>query len=179
MAIIISGVGHLHQHIMTLQRDPENYRPTRCPPCGMSGLHCHGFYVRKANRRAVEFETDEMIAIPRFRCPHCCVTCSSLPEVIPPRRHYLWCWQQLVLTLLLGGMSLNAVAKQVRPSRKTIKRWFDRLKSRFAPDTAALRNRFAELGRSNGFTECWQTCLAKISLASAMFHIHDSGTSIP
>lgn len=179
MAIIISGVGHLRQHIMTLQRSPEDYRPQRCPPCGMSGLHNHGFYIRKANRRSVEFETEEMIVIPRFRCPHCCVTCSSLPEVIPPRRHYLWCWQQRVLLQWLGGMSLNAIAKQLKPSRKTIKRWLDRLKSQFMLDTSALRSRFAELGRTNGFSEFWQTCLKQMSLASAMFHIHDSGTFIP
>lgn len=179
MTVIISGIISLCQHLNRQQLTPEDYRPERCSPCGMSGLHCHGFYVRKANRRAVEFETDEMIAIPRFRCPHCYVTCSSLPEAIPPRRHYLWCWQQLVLVSLLGGMSLNAVAKQVRPSRKTIKRWFDRFKSRFALDAAALRNRFAELGRCDGFSELWQTGLTQMSLSSAMYHIHDSGTSIP
>jgi transposase-like protein len=177
--VIISGISSLCQHLNRQQLTPEDYRPARCPPCGMSGLHCHGSYTRKANRRSVELETDEPIIIPRFRCPHCCATCSSLPEAIPPRRHYLWCWQQLVLLQWLGGMSLNAIAKQFTPSRKTIKRWLDLLRARFALDTSALCNRFAELGRFDGFSEFWQTCLKQMSLASAMLHIHELGTSIP
>lgn len=177
--MIIPGIASLCQHLLCLRTTPEDYRPVRCMPCGMSGLHCHGSYIRKSNRRSVEFETDEPIAVPRFRCPHCHATCSCLPEVIPPRRHYLWCWSQLVLVKWLNGMSLNAIAAQIRASRKTIKRWLDTLKARFALDASILRSRFPELGRADGFVQFWQACLAKMSLASAMVYIHNSGTSIP
>lgn len=179
MNVIISGILTLCQHLTRILSTPEDYRPARCPHCGMSGLHCHGVYIRKTNRRGVEFETDEPIAIPRFRCPHCHATCSSLPQVIPPQRHYLWCWQQLVLLKWLNGMSLNAIAKQARPSRKTIKRWLERFKSQFLLHATTLRSCFAELGRTDGFSEFWQTSLTQMALASAMFHIHDSGTCIP
>lgn len=179
LTLIISGIFNLCQYLFTLQLTPEDYRPTRCPCCGMAGLHGHGSYTRKANRRGVVFETDQPIVIPRFICPHCRTTCSCLPEAIPPRRHYLWCWQQLVLQHWLAGMSLNAIAKRVRPDRKTIKRWLDQLEARFALDASALRNRFAELGRSDGFKALWRACLAKIPLSTAMYHIHNSGMDIP
>jgi hypothetical protein len=116
---------------------------------------------------------------PGFSAPAVVKPVQASLRLFPPKRRYLWALQEVILLQLLGGASLNAVAKQVRPSRKTIKRWFDRLKSRFALDAAALRNRFAELGRCDGVSEFWQTCLTKMSLASAMFHIHDSGTFIP
>lgn len=177
--MIISGILTLCQHLTRTLSTPEDYRPARCPPCGMSGLHCHGVYIRKANRRGVAFETDEPIAVPRFRCPHCHATCSCLPEVIPPRRHYLWCWQQLVMLKWLGGMPLNAIAAQVRPSRKTIKRWLDRFNAQFLLHATILRSRFAEFGRTNGFSEFWRMSLMQIPLSSAMLHIYDAGTSIP
>jgi hypothetical protein len=179
MPNILPNIMTLTQHLFQLKIQSEDYRPQCCEKCGKNKLWCHGFYTRKSNRRSIEFETDDPIMIPRFLCPACQTTCSTLPEVIPPRRHYLWALQQAILLQLLGGASLDEVAKQWPPSLNTIRRWWQQLKSQFTMDESCLRSRFAELGRSPGFTSFWSSCLAKMDLSSAMYHLSTMGRAVP
>ena len=84
MARIVSGIATLHQHRETLRHDPELYRPSACPHCGLGGLWAHGFYPRKADR--TPRSTENPVLIPRFLCRGCHRTCSRLPACIAPRR---------------------------------------------------------------------------------------------
>lgn len=179
MSNILPEIMTLLQHIFQLNAHPEDYRPQGCEICGKNKLWCHGSYTRKSNHRSLKFETDEPIMIPRFICPSCQTTCSTLPEVIPPRRHYLWALQQVVLLQLLGGISLNQVARQWPPSLNTIRRWWQHFKDRATMDESYLRSRFAELGRASDFTSFWSSCLAKMALSSAMCHLNAMGRSVP
>jgi len=179
LAIILPNIMTLTQHIFQLSIQPEKYRPPCCQACGKNKLWNHGTYTRKSNRRSLKFETDDPIMIPRFICPACQTTCSTLPEVIPPHRHYLWALQQAILLQLLNGVSLNQVAREWSPSLNTIRRWWQQLKDQFTIDESFLRSRFAELGRFPGFTSFWSNCLAKMALSSAMYHLNTMGRSVP
>ncbi len=176
---ILAGILSLAQHVQHSQSYPEDYKPDRCPHCGLAGLWCHGTYLRQANRRGLEFGLDEPILIPRFLCRACHQTCSCLPEAIPPRRWYLWDLQQKVLLLILNACSLNHVATLVRPSRQTLKRWWQHLRSRFDVHSATLRHRDAELGRWIDLESFWHHCLQQMPLSRAMFYLHNDGVSIP
>lgn len=176
---ILAGIESLVQHIHHLQTQPEDYRPECCPHCGKHGLWSHGSYTRQSDRRALERSTEAPILIPRFFCPACNLTCSCLPEAIPPRRWYLWDVQQSALFLLITSTSLNRVSTMLRPSRQTIKRWWHSLQARFAVDAAALRSRFAELGRFIDLDDFWLNCLKRMSLSRAMLYLHQAGVSIP
>lgn len=177
--VILAGIRSLVQHVNQLQTQPDSYRPSRCPHCGKAGLWRHGSYQRQANRRGLAVTTDAPILIPRFLCRHCGVTCSCLPEAIPPRRWYLWEVQQLAVLLLLDSTSLNRVAQRLAPGRQTIKRWWQRLRSRFWADAAALRSRFAELGRYPHFESFWSNSLKQMPLSAAMCYLHHRGIAIP
>ncbi len=179
MAVILAGITSLVQHVHHLKTQPEDYRPARCPHCGVGGLWHHGGYTRKANRRCLRRETDEPIVIPRFRCLPCRKTCSCLPEVIPPRRHYLWDIQQLALLLAVTGVSLNQVARWFRPSRHSLRRWWRRCQSCFSLQAFHLRSCFPTLGRSVGIRDFWLNCLSQMSLSQAMFQLHRCGVVVP
>ena len=98
MTIILPNIFSLLQHIETLRKEPESYRPKRCPGCRHTTIWCHGCYTRKAD----ENDTLNPVPIPRFYCPECDSTCSVLPECIPPRSWYLW----KVVSFCIGILSL-------------------------------------------------------------------------
>lgn len=179
MANILADIMTLAQHVFYLKIQPEDYRPQCCPSCGKSKVWAHGYYIRKTKQPTTEAETDEDIMIPRFICPSCNTTCSTLPEAIPPHRHYLWAIQQAILLQLLSGASLCSVAEQWPPSLNTIRRWWKQLKAQFTLDADCLRSRFVELGRAVGFNAFWSSCLAKMDLSSAMFHLNIMGRAVP
>ena len=179
MLNILPDITTLLQHVFQLSVHSEDYRPQHCENCGKNKLWCHGSYTRKSNRRSLEFETDEPIIIPRFICPSCQTTCATLPQAIPPHRHYLWDLQQAILLQLLSGTSLNEVARQWPPSLNTIRGWWQHLKDQFTMDESYLRSRFSELGRTPGFTSFWSSCLAKMELSSAMYHLNTMGRAVP
>jgi transposase-like protein len=167
------------QHVRHLKTQSEDYRPKRCPHCGVAGLWCHGFYTRKANRRSLNRDTDEPILIPRFRCQPCHKTCSCLPEVIPPRRHYLWDIQQLALWLSVQNVSLNLTAQYLSPSRHTLRRWWQRCQSRFSLQAFHLRSSFSTLGRSIDIEGFWLNCLQQMTLSQAMLHLYRCEVIVP
>jgi len=181
MTVIVAGIQTLVQHVHHLQVQPESYRPKRCVWCGLEGLWAHGCYVRKANGRGLARETDSDILIPRYRCPHagCGRTCSVLPAVIPPRRHYLWEVQQVAVLLLASGISLNKTARLLAPSRATVRRWWQQFQHCFRQHAAVLRSRFPELGRHRGPRGFWQACLRAMDLSAAMLELHHGGVDIP
>jgi len=179
LAVILAGITSLVQHIQHLKTQPEDYRPARCPHCGVGGLWHHGYYTRKASRRCLRRETDEAIVIPRFRCQPCRKTCSCLPEVIPPRRHYLWDIQQLALVLAVTGVSLNQAALWLRPSRHSLRRWWQRYQSYFPVHSFHLRSAFPALGRSLGIGRLWLSCLSQMPLSQAMLQLHRCGVIVP
>jgi hypothetical protein len=86
---------------------------------------------------------------------------------------------------LLSGIPLNEVAEQYPPSGNTIRRWWRRFQDRFTVDKSDLLSAYdltglwGELARTQGLDQFWLTCLNKISLAKAMFHLHNIGKVVP
>ncbi|MFC7633734.1 DUF6431 domain-containing protein [Paraburkholderia humisilvae] len=79
----------------------------------------HGFYDRKADRRAGGDLNP--VSVPRFQCSSCRRTCSRLPLYICPRRWYSWALQQQVLQLLIAGASLRRAAAIFAPGYHTVR----------------------------------------------------------
>jgi hypothetical protein len=177
MLCIVAGILLLAQHVTTLKEKSECYCPTCCPYCGKLGIWSHGHYPRKADRS----KTGELnpIFIPRFFCPNCQKTCSTLPECIPPRRWYRWCIQHVVLFNLISNKSLHAVSQLVQPSRSTCRRWLTGFKDKFLLHRDALCAHMSELGHAIDFNHFWQLCLTHISLDRAMLLCNLSGVAIP
>nr|VFJ60636.1 MAG: hypothetical protein BECKFM1743A_GA0114220_102682 [Candidatus Kentron sp. FM]VFK09859.1 MAG: hypothetical protein BECKFM1743B_GA0114221_101187 [Candidatus Kentron sp. FM] len=90
MCRMIGSVRTLTQHFLTLNIAPSDYKPKRCPRCGVAGLWAHGVYHRKGDRSIISDNRSVSTPIPRFRCPHCNTTCSRLPGCLSPRRWYPW-----------------------------------------------------------------------------------------
>lgn len=179
MRTIVSGIVSLIQYLGALQTKKESYRPQRCPSCGKSGLWHHGCYLRKADYEHVGSESLNPIPILRFYCPHCHRTCSVLPESIPPRRHYPWSIQEQVFRLLLAGKNYREVARDHRPHRRTLRRWYDRFTSQFKVHTDHLRSRMPKLGRQTCFKDFWQALLDHRSLSAVMLNLNAAGLPIP
>jgi transposase-like protein len=117
MRNIIANIEALAQHLKTFYSNPELYRPDACPNCGSSSLWCHGVYFRKADRSGSGETSLNPTPIPRFYCAACKRTCSVLPECLPARRWYLWATQQLVLLMVLSGLSYRQIAEKSGVSR--------------------------------------------------------------
>jgi len=179
MSLILPGILSLAQHLKSLRRDPESYRPQKCP-CGHARVWCHGCYTRKADRQDLGQPCLD-IQIPRFYCPECRCTCSVLPECIPPRSWYLWEVRQVIFLLLLAGTSLSRThaSNGSRASRKTIKRWWRRFHDSFLTHSFHLRLRFPCLGRRQQFAEFWRILLGLHPLSSAMCLLHHEGVLVP
>lgn len=182
MPHILSGIHTQDQHIQTWLEDIDQYRPSLCPCCGKTGLWSHGVYFRRARVRSDEKGTTP---IPRFFCPHCKRTCSTLPQYLPPRRWYQWLTQQLALQLSLMGRSLMQVWQALHdkleevPSLSTLQRWFSRHKQRFSLHQFHLLNAYPVLGYSPEFTGLWQACLDIMPLSGAMVLLNRHLNVIP
>jgi hypothetical protein len=117
--------------------------------------------------------------IPRFLCPHCGRTCSRIPACVAPWRQYLWKVQQAVLERLLAGASRHEVARACSPHRRTVGRWWQWLKERFAEHSFHLRSRFADLGRAVSLPAFWRACFEHMALAEAMAWLEHEGVAVP
>ncbi len=173
---IIAGIPSLIQYIETLKTKP--YRLEKCLCCGKANPQLHGCYPRKADRSSKPGESLNPILIQRYFCSDCRRTCSALPECIPPKRWYLWDVQQKALLLLLAGKSLSAAAKELIPSRHTIKRWLKSFKEKFHLHKDVLCSQFIELGRAINFIDFWQTFFKNNLLSTAMRLCHVAGVLI-
>lgn len=181
MTLIRAGIRSLAEHLHTLHVNPEAYRPEQCPACAHGTVWCHGCYTRKSDRQNLGAPCLNPIPILRFICPDCRTTCSVLPEVIPPRRWYLWAVQQAALAILLaGGTCYRASAAQDgHPSRQTIGRWWQRLAERFTSHAATLRPWVPELGRAPSCGEFWRTAFSLGPLSRFMVMLHHDGVTVP
>lgn len=176
---IVANILSLVQHKKTLIETPERYRSSCCPYCGKAGLWPHGTYPRKADRESGAGESLNPILIPRFFCPSCQKTCSTLPECLPPKRWYLWEIQQVALLAVLMGKSLSAIAKELLPSRQTVQRWNTRFAEQFHLHKDVLCNLFFELGQAVEFGGFWQTFFNQRPLSTGMRLCHVAGVPIP
>jgi len=179
MKRILPAIDTPDQHQYHLQHDPECYRPQRCPRCGKNGLHRHGSYERNVPYGEGLALRLGSLFIPRFRCPGCGGTCSRLPGFLSPRRHYSWKSQEVVLILLLTGLSVYGVAAQVLPSRHTLSRWWQRLQERFDDHSFHLRSRISDLGRHVEFSLFWRASIQRLSLGGAMGLLDREGVIVP
>jgi hypothetical protein len=179
MPNIIAEITSLEQHVQHLKDYPKDYRPSQCPHCCKAGVWMHGCYSRIADHNEKTGGHMNPVPIPRFFCPHCKKTCSTLPECISPRRWYLWAIQQAFLLSILTGGSLPSVRPFRCPGKATIKRWWGWLKGNFHIHASTLRSHDPELGRISGFQEFWQACLSKMPLSEAMYWLHKEGLPIP
>lgn len=167
----------LEQHLRAVISTPQSYRPSHCPYCGSGGLWGHGFYGRKADHSSgAELNP---VPVPRFRCLSCNRTCSRLPLCICPRRWYAWALQQLVLSLMLFGLSLRCAAAVTGLSRHTVRRWWAWLRERTEDFAFHLRSRFPELGRTEGVATFWRACLSLMPLDKAMAWLDRDGLIVP
>lgn len=165
---IVASITMLAQHLAAVvQADPDVYRPQACPRCGVAGLWRHGHYVRKGER-STGGATREPVPVARYLCPGCIRTCSRLPLFMSPRRWYCWAMQQVVLLLLLSGVSLNDCCGCTGRALRTVVRWRDWLKQRGENFAFFLRSRFPELGRIPDRDAFWRHVIDSMSLAQAM-----------
>ena len=179
MSRILPAIDTLYQHLKQLKHDPEIYRPDCCPDCGLSGLWCHGFYLRKADREGQHGVFLDPVPIPRFYCRYCRKSCSRLPACLPPRRWYLWGIQQVVLSVLIAGGSYRQTARVHRPGRSTLSRWWHRLQACFDTHRFHLCSRFPALGRCDSLRSFWSACFTERSLADAMLTLDHCGEAVP
>ncbi len=179
MAIIVPGIDTLEQHLQRLATDPQAYRPERCPHCGKAGLWWHGLYERQADRYGRGDANLNPAPIPRFLCPHCRRSCSTLPACLPPRRWYVWSVQQQALAPLLVGESIHQGARTRGCYRSTVRRWWVWLQAQSDAYSSVLRARFSALGRSATRAGFWRRCWQQMDLAEAMYWLHRAGVMIP
>ncbi len=76
--------------------------------------------------------------------------------------------QQVVLLLLLGGVSLNDCCGRTGRALRTVVRWRDWLRERGESFAFFLRSRFPELGRIPEHDAFWRHVIEGMSLAQAM-----------
>jgi len=161
---ILGTITTLDQHFIELGNGGDAYRPASCPHCQAAGLWHHGRYLRKADRSEARRNP---VAILRFLCNACLRTCSRLPACIAPRRWYDWAMQQVVLLLLLAGVSLRQGCRHSGCARSTLRRWRHWLHTRSAQFGFFLRSRLPVLGRLPE-PNFWPEVIASMSLCAVM-----------
>jgi len=177
MVHILADILSLAQYQECFKAGSQQHRLDHCLHCGKANPHLHGHYPRQSYRSP--FTQLNPILIQRYYCSVCKKTCSVLPECISPHRWYLWEIQQIALIMILSGHSINAIAKQIMPARRTIARWVARFQNQFRIHKNALCNHIADLGRATGFNDFWTLCLNTMSLAKAMRLCHVAGECVP
>jgi transposase-like protein len=169
MLRILAANPFLPQHIDQILHAPEVYRPLACVYCGLGLPWCHGFYARKADRSGEADASLNPVPVCRFLCHGCGRTSSRLPMAIAPLRWYDWEVQQRVLEWLLSAMSLHQAAERAHLDRRTVRRWWEWLKSNTELFAFKLRERFAELGRTgDDWKQFWRAVLNRMPLCEAM-----------
>lgn len=176
MLRLVPLIASLQEHLESLDRTPNVYRPLRCPQCGLAGLWGHGHYERKADRDTGELNP---IPVPRFRCRGCRATCSRLPSCLPPRRWYLWSVQAAALLSLLSGASLRECASTSGRARSTVRRWWRWLQQRQELFAFHLCSHWPEWGRAGQWQPFWQRCLQEQPLRETIAWLDRQGVLVP
>jgi len=181
MRPILSEIRTFRQHLVTLSRAPEKYKPSNCPYCHSIKLWCHGYYPRKPDRLHIGYYSHNDLSVARFKCTdeNCGRTCSTLPECFSPRRWYPWINQQWCLWFLLAGYSINQVDKLFPMARSTIVRWNNWLSDRFNLFHRLLKNKFPDFGYFENKVIFWSTWLDNYSLSHAMVTLNNQQIVIP
>jgi transposase-like protein len=169
MLRILAANPFLPQHIDQIHHAPEVYRPLACVHCGLGWPWHHGCYERKADRSGAVDASLNPVPVCRFICHGCGRTCSRLPLAIAPRRWYDWAIQQRVLEWLLSELSLHQAGERAHLDRRTVRRWWEWLKSCTEQFSFKLRSRFPELGRvGDDWKAFWRAVLNQMPLCEAM-----------
>ena len=176
---IVAGVTLLAAYLNALMTNPGLFRPPFCLRCGKAGLWGHGHYDRKSDYENFGKHSLNPIPILRFYCKHCHRTCSTLPECIPPHRHYPWLIQQSVMLLFISGLNYRKISQEVKPSRWTISRWFHRWQSKFSVHASHLRSLLPELGKTTEFNSFWKSVIDKFDLSGVMLRLNNAESIIP
>jgi hypothetical protein len=187
MQVILSGFTTIMDYLAYMN-DPIHKCQAclrRCNICGLAdALHRHGSYPRKPDRSILPgTETLNPVPIQRYICKNCGVTCSELPECIPPRRWYPWEVQQFVIEERLLGKTWDLISEVCGASVKTCRRWFNQLRTQCASHADVLRNVAGSLcevlASSVDFKSFWQKCFSEISLARSMLLCHQAKITVP
>ena len=176
MRRIVAGITTLEEHLETIEKKREVYRPPSCPHCGIKVLCQHGYYYRKADRRGQRASLNP-VPICRYRCAGCRRTCSRLPECITPRRWYAWSVQQHCLSSRVGAVAAGCPSAP-HPAVRSIDRWWRWLRERGVLLAFHLRARFPELGRAGEFCAFWRQVFMSLGLPRAMAWL-DQEMSVP
>ena len=179
MPAILAEILSLIQYKSEVGNNPNVERPAFCIRCGVADPWKHATYPRQSDRINTSSLSLNPVLIQRYYCSDCHRTFSVLPECIPPRRWYLWDMQAMVLLLCLAGTSASAVAKEVLPSRQTVRRWFKHFQAQYRLHRDVLCGHFVELGRFSGLSGFWQAALKTVPLSTAMRLCHVAGVAIP
>jgi len=179
MPRILPDIDNLTQHLRLLIIEPERYRPACCLLCNSPFPWAHGSYLRYPDRKSPSKDSLNPIPIPRYLCSDCGKTFSCLPMCIPPRRWYLWKVQQEVLMLVIQGVSFSKIEEACLPSRVTVSRWWQWLKSMFASHRLHLCAQYPDLGYHDSLPSFWLACLGRMTLAEAMLCICQAGEVVP
>ncbi len=124
MVQIIKNYTSLKKYQQTVKNNPEELKPNSCDICGCNNIWCNGLYERSISSRDKERNISEGVDILRFKCSKCKNHYSVLPSLIPLLRWYLWCMQQWVLSMILGGFSKSKAAEAANIDRRTVSRWY-------------------------------------------------------
>jgi hypothetical protein len=113
-------------------REPDGYRPGRCPRCGRA-VHALDQRRRKLRDQPDCAEAD----IRRYRCRPCHAVWQVLPAVLARYLHRTW---GAVQSALVGAGVVRAAGGEWRVRRKpgTLSRWCGRLRSSALALTQAL-----------------------------------------
>jgi len=110
-------------------RDPDGYRPCRCPRCGHEVLHVHCYPERHPRG---ELGMPAVVRIVQYVCAaaECGATWRILPLFLA--RHLWRAWKTVERVVMPAGMPRSAAAPPIPP--RTVQRW----RTRFAASARML-----------------------------------------
>jgi transposase-like protein len=154
--------------------------PTHCSRCGSITFKKNGKYFRKIHYDSTS-EAGSLADIQRYYCFGCRHTFSVLPEWLPPRRWYLWAAQENALhALVILDYSIRMISRCFGMARSTLRRWFNRLKERFAEHADQLKQVLPKLlGGAEEPIGFWKAWLSHFSLSQAMGQLQAAGLEVP
>ncbi len=179
MSFILSDIITLRQHLDSLEKTPEYYKPKECPYCQEKIIWFHGCYYRKPDRMSDSEHSLNDIPVPRFKCAACQHTFSTLPECITPRRWYPWVIQQLCLELSLMGYSIRQLHHLFPIARSTLSRWMHWSIHQFDDHRKNLCVSVAAMGYYTTHHTFWCHWFRTNTLSQAMVLIYRAGKCVP
>jgi len=81
--------------------------------------------------------------------------------------------------MALKNKSLNQIAELSLPSRRTIKRWVVWLDAIFKVAEFSLLTHFTSMSGHLEYKPFWSACFEEMTLARAMFYVHQGKVVVP